>query len=159
MELFPDGQGLSLSLNYLLDENLLHLVDQVVIDWFLFVICDVVDGYSCAVDKFLTAWDAGPTPALAAVIGDWEMVHQLASTTGQRRLTERAERQSGLTHRGWQVLLQFEAGGVLRDEVLYALAHAEVEDLSEWLTDALANPHVAGTAAKIIGGDPVWQKR
>ena len=154
LELFPNGQGLSLSLNRLLEENLFHLIDQVEIDVMGFELCHVVDKYIRAVKKFVKAWAAGPTPALAAVIGDWEVVHQLASDTGQSQLADRAAEQARRVHRRWQNLIQFEAGGGLYDELLYALAHAEVGELSEWLTLALEDPNVATTAEEIMGGTP-----
>ena len=111
LELFSDGRGLFVPSNRLNDEGLIHILDQVAGEEMDFVLCGIVDEYAEAVETFLDAWDKGPSPALAAVIGDWEVVREVAASTGQSDLADLATREGETARLAWLTLVEGDKKG------------------------------------------------
>ena len=160
LEFFPNGKGLAIPVHHLIDDDLVQNLNKAIVemcDFNLldFTLSDSLDCFADPVETFLDAWDQRLSPGLAAVIGDWDLVRDLAEATAQSDLGMQAARQADAAHRQWLSLLkETRTQHGLCDDLLHAMAQAQSEDVDGILADALATPALAATAAKIVGGDP-----
>lgn len=106
--------------------------------------------YSEAIYAFLVAWcDPADRIALASLIWDWPALHASADSLGQVDLAARAAVLAEQARRRWLTLLRMDAEHGLCESTLLGLADSRAEDLSDYLTPALANPLLAPAANRI----------
>ena len=156
-QLYPKGKGLTTALHCLRQAGLFHVIDEEEERIFDFELCRVVDKFVEPVGKFLSAWqDPDNRVLLGSLIADGPVVEGLAKAQGNAALVARAAALSAQSRRRWLNIARVAADGHLPD-ALYALANAGAEDLSEYLSEALADPDQADVAIEIAGDDARWR--
>ena len=114
--------------------------------------------YTRSVRDFLDAWKNPKNRLhLGALIGDWDAVHLAARAKNTPDITAHAEKLAAAARDGWLSRLRTFAEILPSGDTLYALALAKAPDLPAYLTSALTDPELAGTAIRIVGDDPAWR--
>ncbi len=158
-ELFPRGEGLIVALRRLKacrivcepdsDSNLVCMSVKLARSF---------RSYSKPVQAFWAAWqNPDRRLSLAAMIGDWPVVADLAQQQGQSELAAEAAVSAARCQRQWLTLVRHDADSGTYPDVLYALAHAGAEELPEYLEEGLmVDPQLNPYVLEIVDDDPSW---
>lgn len=152
LELHPNGQGLYFSIECLKTSVLCYS------DECDFELCNSVYHNIDAIADICTAWeDPQQRLGIACYIGDWiaalEVAHTLENSEVIAFTTTRARESRRLWQRRLRHLVKEEG---LDEELLYALASAEISNLQSYLVQGFADYGTAWAALDIIDNDPTW---
>jgi hypothetical protein len=113
--------------------------------------------FNGAVQAFWGAWQNPERRlALAAMIGDWPVVVELAQQQGRSELAAQAAVSAERCQRQWLTIVRYGADSYAYPDALRALAHAKAEELSDYLKEGFVDPELHSAVLEIVQDDRNW---
>jgi hypothetical protein len=151
-EFFPRGNGLYPALDALVRSGMLrdHLAEFKLTSGVNRLVPDIVN--------FLEAWrDPNERFWLAVTVGDWPAAHETAVSRGQTELADRLAPLAKQCRQRWRKWLYRQ---VAREGIhgigIQPLTRAGVENLRDYVTQALSHDWEVHSAIDVIAEDPSW---
>lgn len=156
-ELFPEGRGLDLATDGLMQAGLIDAVDEN-----NFELSERLKRCAGQVASFVAAWeDPDSRVWLGPLINDWPAAYEAARLSGDTALATTLAARAELCRelrRG--MLRQRVAGSGLSPDLLHCLAVAGAAEVPAYLEEALREPtEVTAAALDLIQDDPSWCPR